>query len=288
MRYFLSLSRCGSITAAAELHRISAAAFSKAMKVFEGEVGHALTLPHGRGLILTDYAKSLVPKLEVIIRQIDSIHEAKSSPNKEKVLRLATFEVFSTYFMARVMREAIVDTKCEIHELIPGKMEEAIASGQSDLGLTYLPIPHPDLDFMKIAPIEMGVYGRAKFKKLDWVFAAPVSPVEGSPTKVQGLDGWPDNKLPRDIHYRVEMLQTALSLCSEGLAVAYLPKFFAHLYNPTVIPDRRLEELLLPPRFPKTNDAVYLIKRKSDDEGVLAKKLAQAVRKLCAVTPAQR
>jgi DNA-binding transcriptional LysR family regulator len=278
IRYFLSLSRTGSITGAAALHHISPAAFSKAMKVFEFEVGYALTIPHGRGLILTDSAKTLVPKLESIIEQIDAIHKQQLNQPSQKVLRLATFEVFSTYFMSRVMSDTLKAYQCEIHELIPGKMEEAVASGKADLALTYLPIPHPDLDFLKITPIEMGIFAKKK-SALALPFAVPVSPIEGSPNKVQGLDGWPDDGYPREIHYRVEMLQTALNLCSEGLAVAYLPKFVAHLYNETVKSERTLEERALPRGFPKTRDAVYLIKRKSDEEGELAKKLAQAVRK---------
>lgn len=286
IRYFISLARTGSISKAAELHHISAAAFSKSMKVFESETGQTLTLRHGRGVILTDYAKSLVPRLEDIIKKIDSVHDGLKSPSTEhKTLRIATFEVFSTHFMTRAVQETFSDYNCEIHEMIPGKMEEAVAAGKVDLALTYLPIPHAHLDFLKVVEIEMGIFGNLRLmKSKDYSsasFVAPINPVEGAPTKVNGLDGWPDQTFPRKVKFHVDMLETALGLCRKGLAIAYLPKFIVHLHNETVKPDLCLDPLSKPKGFPKGRDYVYLIKRKSDEEGATAKKMAQAIRKIC-------
>lgn len=284
IRYFLSLSKTGSITKAAELHHISPAAFSKAMKVFETEVGETLILPHGRGLILTDYAQSIVPELTNIIRQIDGIKEKKFVSNSHH-LKIATFEVFSTHFMAHAIREQFTDFKCEISELTPGKMEEAVFTGKANLALTYIPIPHPELDFLKVKEIEMAVFGKQKlFDKFDLSeipFAAPLGPVEGSPNKVRGLDGWPDDAFPRNVQYQVTLMETALGLCREGVAVAYLPKFIGRLHNETVRSSFHLDEMKLPNKFPKRHDYVYLIKRKSDQEGTIAKKMSQVIRKIC-------
>jgi DNA-binding transcriptional LysR family regulator len=286
IRYFLSLARTGSITKAAELHHISAAAFSKSMKVFEGEVGEALTIPQGRGLVLTDYAKMILPNLQAIIQQIDAVRDRTAlKEQREGVLKIATFEVFSTHFMAKAIHDFFPERRCEIYEMIPGKMEEAVASGKADLALTYIPIPHPELDLLRIVDIEMGIFGRpsliAKSKSDSVPFAAPVSPIEGSPNKVRGLDGWPDDAFSRQIKYHVEMLETVMGLCREGLAMAYIPKFTARLHNEIVRAELRLEMMSSPRGFPKRRDSVFLIKRKSDHEGVEAKKLAQAVRKIC-------
>ncbi len=285
IRYFLSLAKTGSLSRAAELHLISPAAFSKAMKVFESEVGEKLILPHGRGLILTDYAKSIVSDLTSIIQQIDGIKEKKLISTNDKQLRLATFEVFSTHFIAQAIKTHFSDYHCTILEMVPGKMEEAVASGQADLALTYIPIPHPELDFLKVQEIEMGVFGKKKLLDkftLDEIpFVTPVGPVEGSPNKVRGLDGWPDDAFPRRIQYQVSLMETALGLCREGLAVAYLPKFIARLHNETVKSSFQLESVKPPKGFPKRQDFVYLIKRKSDKEGTIAKKMAQVIRKEC-------
>lgn len=286
IRYFLSLARTGSISKAAEIHHISAAAFSKAMKVFEAEVGATLTIPQGRGLVLTDYAKTIVSNLESIIRQIDAVRDqAVFGQREEDILKIATFEVFSTHFMAKAIHNFFSDYKCEISEMIPGKMEEAVANGKVDLALTYIPIPRSDLDILSITDIEMGVFGHqsliSKSNLASVPFAIPMSSIESSPNKVRGLDGWSDDAFPRSIQFRVEMLETALALCREGLAVAYIPKFLARLCNEIVKQEFQLSQMSLPKNFPKQRTSVFMIKRKSDIEGVGAKKLAQAVRKIC-------
>lgn len=286
MRYFLSLARTGSITKSAELHGISPPAFSKAMRVFEEEVGHELTIPSGRGLILTDYARSLVPSVEEILQKVDAIRAGVASVKADgKHLRVATFEVFSTYFMARAIKEYFSEYRCELQEAIPGKMEEMVAGGKVDLALTYIPIPHSELDHLKVQEIEMGIFGKNHLlEKLDYSavpFVVPIRPIEGSPNKVRGLDGWPDDAFPRDSAFQVGMLETAMGLCREGLAVAYLPKFVVNMHNELVKPVFQVKEMPLPNHFPKTKFFVYLVKRKTDVEGTESKKLVQAIRKFC-------
>jgi DNA-binding transcriptional LysR family regulator len=287
MRYFISLARTGSITKSAELHSISAPAFSKAIRVFQEEIGHELTLPIGRGLVLTDYAKSIVPAIESIIQQMDTLKQRADTHLRERGqhLRIATFEVFSTHFMTKTLSEFFPAYRCDLHEAIPGKMEELVATGKADLALTYIPIPHSDLDHLKVQEIEMGIYGKLKITdEADYSaipFVVPIGPIEGSPNKVRGLDGWPDDAFPRNSFYHVGMLETALGLCREGLAVAYLPKFVVKIHNEMVKREFQLDELPIPKKFSKTKSFVYLVKRKSDVEGTESKRLALAVRKLC-------
>jgi DNA-binding transcriptional LysR family regulator len=291
IRYFLSLIKTGNMTKAAELHRISPPALSKAIKVFESELNEKLIVPDGRGILLTDRARVLAPLLEEIISKLDGVIEKTdlkdSQLEKDKPLRIATFEVFSTHFMERALSTGVIDRPCLIHEMTPGHMEESVARRETDFALTYIPIPHPELDHMRVQMIEMGIFGLKKkfdeFSESKTPFVIPVTPVEGSPNKVRGLDGWPDNAFPRHIVYRVGMLETALGICRRGLAVAYIPKFIAKLHNEIVKPEFALEEKTLPKRFPVRKEYVYLVKRKTDLEDQTAKKLGVALRKICAV-----
>lgn len=292
IRYFLSLVRTGSVTKAAELHHISPPALSKAIKVFESELNEKLIVPDGRGILLTDRARALAPALEEIINKLDGIVEktdlTADSSEENKPLRISTFEVFSTHFMERVLSGAFDQRNCHIHELTPGRMEQSVANRDSDFALTYIPIPHPELDHLRVQSIEMGVYGlKGKFNHTpeeERPFVIPTTPVEGSPNKVRGLDGWPDDAFPRLIRYRVGMLETALGVCRRGLAVAYIPKFIAKLHNEVVKPEFALEEKSLPNKFPNRKEYVYLVKRKTDLEDDVAKKLGAALRRLCSTS----
>ncbi len=273
IRYFLTLAQTGHLGRAAELHQISAPAFSKAMKIFSQEMEMELFLPQGRGILLTDQARALVPAFQDIIEKLESIKRPADTGDK---IRIATFEVFSTYFMEELIADYFPDKRILLMEMTPGKMEAAVAGASVDFALTYNPIPHPDLDFLKVQKIEMGIFG----KKAGLPFVIPVGRVDGSPSKVRGLDGWPDDRIPRKIQYEVELMESAMGLCRRGLAVAYLPKFVVKLHNHKVKADLRLEEFPLPTGLKRGGDFVYLVKRKSDSEGSVAKKIAAAIRKL--------
>lgn len=282
IRYFLTLAETGHLGRASELHRISAPAFSKAMKIFSQEMGVELFIPQGRGILLTDKARELVPGLQDIVRKLESLVRPEA-PSQEK-LRIATFEVFSTHFMAELLPKMFPDKDVLLLEKIPGKMEAAVADGLVDFALTYNPVPRPELDFLKIQKIEMGIFGKKnllpkKFEELPFVI--PVSQVEGSPSKVRGLDGWPDDRFPRKIRYEVELMESAMGLCRRGVAAAYLPRFIVSLHNKMVRPEYRLNELPFPPKLKSGGEFVFLVKRKSQSEDAVVKKLAAGIRKIC-------
>lgn len=289
IRYFLSLLKTGSVTKAAELHHISPPALSKAIKVLESELNEKLIVPDGRGILLTDKARALAPALQEIIQKLDAVierSELRENPSQDgSPLRVATFEVFSTHFMERALSGVFKGRPCLVYEMTPGQMENAVAEREADLALTYIPVPHPDLDHQRIQLIEMGIFALKNtfdgFSERETPFVIPVAPIQGSPNKVRGLDGWPDDAFPRRVLYKVGMLESALGICRRGLAVAYIPKFIARLHNEIVKADYHLEEISLPKKFPPRKEYVYLIKRKTDLEDQNTKKLGAAIRSLC-------
>ncbi len=73
-------------------------------------------------------------------------------------------------------------------------------------GITYLPVPQAGVEFMDIGKIRMGVFGLEEFKKekfTDLPIVIPLLPTEGTPSKVMGIDDWPEHKFERKVNYRV-------------------------------------------------------------------------------------
>jgi DNA-binding transcriptional LysR family regulator len=185
------------------------------------------------------------------------------------------------------LQTEFADTELTLHEFGPGQLELSIANDTVDIGVTYLPIPHSDVDFLKVTRIGMGVYG----KKALWQnrplaevpFVVPVAPLQGTPTKVTGLDGWPDNLVPRLIEYRVTLMESALEICRQGLALAYLPDFVVKLHNAKHSGPYQLEAYgdaaAIPARY--RQQEVYVLKRKSDPESRSLRRLAKAIRRIC-------
>ena len=178
--------------------------------------------------------------------------------------------------------EEFKDFDVEILELVPGQLEQAILDEYIDIGITYLPVPHKDLDFLKVTKVEMQVYGKSSlFMDMDISevpFVKPNILVSGSPSKVKGMDGWPDDKVPRNIKYSVGMMETALDLCRRGKCVGYFPKHVIELHNKTVLSKYRLEELKSPFSQKQRSCDVYMIKRKSDLEDSKFKKISKHLR----------
>lgn len=287
LKYFLVVNETGSIRKAAELLHLSPAALSKAIKQFESELRVSLLNPSGRGIVITEAGKELariarphVEGLELLAKGI-----AQLELNQKKELRLGSFEVFTTHFLQGLMPHLPKDMSLLLREVIPGEMEKALLNHEIDFGITYIPIPTSGIDHQQVATIEMGIFGlsnkysEVEFEKLPFVI--PVQPIVGSPNKVQGLDGWPDNRFTRDIKYQVTLMESALELCRQGKAVGYFPKTIVELHNDMVKHKFQLDVLTGPKGLLTQKQGVFLAKRKSDIEGDIHMKVAKGIRLVC-------
>lgn len=285
LRYFCTVVKTGNLHKAADILHISVPALSKSIKVLEGDLNKKLLVQIGRGIAVTDEGRKVAEQAQKILSEIDLLFKSDSSHQFREILRIGSFEVFTTHFIGPFVKQHLGDVSLELHELIPGQLEHALVQRKIDLGITYIPIPHPDLDFLKIAKIRMEIFGKKdvfkNFSFRELPFAVPIAPVEGSPNKIKGLDGWPDDRIPRNQKYKVTLMESALELCRQGIAVAYLPTFIVALHNQTVIPPLRLYPISEPKK--SQFQEVYLLKRRSDVEGSTVKKVAKILRVLCKV-----
>lgn len=282
IRYFHVFAESGSLLKACELLHISQPALSKALKVLQFEVGERLLMPEGRGLRLTSEGIDFKKKTAPLINQWVNLPHLLQSKKEERKIKLGTFEVFSTYFLRKLSAQIDL-TGLEISELGPGLLEDAIFSNLVDYGITYLPVPKNGLDFIEVSKIEMGVFGCNKFEGTKWTempFVIPLPPISGTPSKVMGLDGWPDHKFKRKINYKVTLMESALELCRGAVAVAYLPKFIVELHNQLVHEKFKLRELDSPLTKKRTKQSVFLIKLENVDETAEFKKIANSLRNL--------
>ena len=150
---------------------------------------------------------------------------------------------------------------------------------------TIKKIPYPGIEYLQVSEIKMGIFGRQPLTErtdfLSLPFVVPIFPVEGSPTKVRGLDGWPEGKVERNTRYRVALMESALEICRQGLALGYFPEFVIRLHNEQM----RREYALIPhkhqPKFKAEKQGVHLLLRRGFSETPAIKKLARALRMEC-------
>jgi len=267
LRQFCAVVETGNLRKAAQILGISHSGLFKSLKTLESELGFPLFLPSGRGIVISDPGRELYQRSARFFEEFGRLLGTSEVKN-ESLMRLGSFEVFTTYFMGILLRDYLPNVPVEIHDLIPGKLEEALALNQIDLGITYEPIPRPKIEYVKITRILMGAYaikdafqGKA-FESVP--FVVPVNPLEGAPSGAKGSDAWPENRI-------------VLGLCA-----IFIPQFVARLHNESVSTKHQLHPIPLPRGMPPVYREVYLVRRESTAENATTKKLAKALREICA------
>ncbi len=283
LRHFRMVVETQNLRRAAELLRISHSGLSKSLKALEAELGLTLIMPSGRGLVVTDDGHRIYARSEEVLRAVDGLTGRNEAVPRLKV-RLGSFEVFTSFFIGDLVREQFGDAEVEVHELVPGRLEEALLSERIDIGITYDPVPRAGVDYTKIVSVRMGTFVRHDVfhdvKLADIPFVVPVQPIDGSTSGVRGSDAWPAERFPRRATYRVDILTTGLTLVRQGLCAVFMPEFVARLHDATVDEPYRLRELARPHGMPAIHRDVYIVKRESTPEDTTMKKIARALRQL--------
>jgi DNA-binding transcriptional LysR family regulator len=288
LRYFSALAQTENVRKASELLHITPSALSKTLQSLESELDLKLTVPLGRGLTLTPAGRRLAREATELIRQLDTLKESLQSERnvqRQHPLRIASFEVFSTYFLHALDLVNWGEQGLVLHELLPGELEQAVATRQVDLGITYLPIPFKHLEHIKVCRIEMGVFKRrGSFRdepQQNLPFVVPVFPLHGVPSRARGLDGWPEDAYDRKVRFEVTLMESALELCRQGRCAGYFPCFIVHEHNRKYQPAYYLDRH--PSPFPgrKCYSDVYLVKPKDVAEDQAFRTIARMLRLAC-------
>jgi DNA-binding transcriptional LysR family regulator len=229
VQYFRSVYQIGSIRKASEILNMTPGALSKSLKVLEQELGESLFVPQGRNIIASDFGKKFYILSEGLVNTYTRLQADLKNVEINRTFTVATWEVFSSYFLSRFSQELNPDIKIKVLERVPNDLEKSIVEGHADVGLTYAPIPHPELEFVKCGVIEYGAYSTKdtfkKYKLSEIPFAVPITIFPESPTGVRELDNWPQ-ELERKIKFQFELLETALDVARSGKAAVFLSLVF--------------------------------------------------------------
>ncbi len=289
LKQFCAVVETGALRKAADLLHLTHSGLSKSMRVLATELGTELIIPAGRGITITDAGLRLYQRAHAVLREVDMLREQRRDGESEDKLRIGTFEVFSSYLLGRLASGVMCDVPLAVREYVPGEIEAKLFERVIDVGISYIPVPRAGIEFLRVASLQMGLFTReGAFTGVELArlpFAVPVTEVHGAPSGVRTLDMWPDHRLPRHIAYEIELMETGLALCREGMAVLFLPRFVAALHNETASSRARLAEVTTAGAMPKVQSPVYLIKRNSTREDIRLKRLAAGLRVLCRLEP---
>jgi DNA-binding transcriptional LysR family regulator len=286
INYFSVVADTGSLRKAAELLQISPPALSRAISQLEAELGMELFIPSGRGIAITDHGRQFRQRAGRLLSEYQSfLSDVRDKDRDAEVLRIGTFEIFSTHFLGWAVDRYLAGRRVLVHEVAPGALETALINRDFDIGITYMPVAHEALDFIKVTTQELRIYGKASrfagtpFAELP--FCVPIVPVSGVAMPVQGLDGWPNDGPQRQIRFQVGQLETALNLAARGQGVLFCTPFVIHRFNELVRDQFQLVELPHPKEMKSVKMSIFLAKRRSTRVSGDVKLLAQAIRQCC-------
>jgi DNA-binding transcriptional LysR family regulator len=291
LKCFCTVADAASLRQASEVLRLSPGAVSKAVKSLEDSLGSELFTMSGRSLVLTSEGKTVYERGTKILLEYAEMERCigNSKGSRRKVLRLGTYCLFTTNFLDSVLASELLGIELLQKRIPPNDLEEAILNHSVDVGLTFLPYARPGLDFLPVAEFSMGIFSllnKFKNQSLEKIpFVSSVTDIKGSAFNVRTIDGWPHQNIHRNITYRVAGLDAALAIARQGLAAVYCPAFTIAMHNKTIIENHKLFPFETAEELSSQKYTVYLVKRSSDKEDNVMKKLSSAVRRVCKEMP---
>ncbi|MCM0606367.1 MAG: LysR family transcriptional regulator [Xanthomonadaceae bacterium] len=283
LRNFCKVMESGTIASASTHLNMTPGALSRSMKRLEEELGLNLFKSSGRNILPTPEAKLFYGESQEILGRIDLARKRiQNNLTPSKRVALASFEVFTTHLLAKVINENIADSRFFLIEKTPSSIELAILEDKVQFGISYVPSPHPDLDHLKFGEMRFAIFGSKRFigKKYsasELPFAIPATELDDQKMNATSLDGWPIKK-QRKVQYQFDQLETAVQLASRGSCVLCAPEAVIRIHNERVKEQYQLHELTLIEPITFSKQSVYLIKKKTTEESAEIKKIIQSLR----------
>ena len=244
LKYFLAVAKTENVNRAAEEINISTGSLSKAISRLEVELQTPLFFKLGRGIRLTPQGQLLKKRAAQILQlEEDARLELTGRELGSLNIYISSDEILQTSFGGPIAR--LVDglfPKARIQFLVrpEAKAIEQILDGEVHLAFITHETP-VDVISKVLSKVEFQTCASAKhplFKKynqrqsipveeiLKYPFALPESAMFGRIAKSTSVDGWRDDKFPRQIKYKVSGLKLMENLIHEGLALGFLPDYF--------------------------------------------------------------
>jgi DNA-binding transcriptional LysR family regulator len=249
LRYFSSVAQYENVARASEAIHVSPAALSKAVSRLEEELQTQLFFKSGRGIRLTPEGQRLkLRALKILLLEEEARLELLGYERGQVNVTVASDEILQTTFGVLILQK--------IDQLLPGartrflvRNEEAavdqVIAGEVHLALTTQEVPVglaakvlARVSFQTCGSREHTLVRKNRLKRglgtsaigidevLKHAFVMPENAFLGRVNKASSLDGWRDDKFPRNVKYRVGGVKLMENLVREGRALAYLPDYF--------------------------------------------------------------
>lgn len=178
LRYFLSVSRHGTLSGAAHKLQTTAATVSRYIAQLEQNLGQTLFIKHARGYVLTEEGQHLLGQLASVEAGIDSITDHSGTETLKGEIKLAVPESVAHYILLpQFGRFRATCTQLSV-ELLVNRLEADLARREADLAIRIIQ-PHQhdfsaDYVATKLGQFQFALYANSRLSKsinqgeVDW------------------------------------------------------------------------------------------------------------------------
>lgn len=244
LRYFFAVAQVESVNRAAEQIHVSPGSLSKAINRLEEELQTPLFFKSGRGIRLTPEGVLLKKKAAQILQLEEDVRlELTGKETGSLNIYISSEEILQTSYgidLLKIINQHYPQARTQFLIRSEQKAIEQVMDGEAHIALITLD-PPADVASKVLAKVEFNTCASKDhplFKKynpkqiipveevLQHAFVSPDSAILGRIAKSSSIDGWRDDKFPRQIKYKVCGLKLMENIIREGLALGYLPDYF--------------------------------------------------------------
>lgn len=244
LKYFLAVAQIENVNKAAELIHVSPGSLSKAISRLEEELQTPLFFKSGRGIRLTPEGTLLKKKAAQIVQlEEDARLSLKGKETGSLNVYISSEEILQTSYGIDLLKKiGLHYPQARTQFLIRSEQKaiEQVIDGEAHLALITQD-PPAEVTSKILAKVEFNTCASKEhplFKKftakqtipieeiLKHSFVSPDTAILGRIAKSSSIDGWRDDKFPRQIKYKVCGLKLMENLIHKGLALGYLPDYF--------------------------------------------------------------
>jgi DNA-binding transcriptional LysR family regulator len=160
---FVAISQAGTIRAAGKLLGLSQSATSGALAELERRLGIQLFDRVGRGIVLNESGRALLPRATDILQQANEL-EADFKQGGQSRLRIGASQTIGNVLMPALLQQLLNDSPaCQVElEIVNSEtVMERLLDCRADFGLIEAPYTHPLLVFEPWLEDELVVYAAA-------------------------------------------------------------------------------------------------------------------------------
>lgn len=242
IEYFLAVAETENIQKASEALHVSPSSLSKAIARLSEELKVDLIQKDGRGIKLTEAGRVFFEQSQKFAALKKETYLKMAREEARLSIRIGGPEIFLSHFGVNLCKKIKLKHPHITFEFISMKEEEveaALLGSSIDLAISSdFQNRNPQLNQTLLAETQFHTYlGRSHplFKKskiginevLGYEFlqpeAAALGPIKGS----EQPDGWREDQFPRKMAFKNVGIKAIESLVTEGLALAYLPSYYA-------------------------------------------------------------